>query len=85
MTSQGILPPSVEDPGGLATEVAVDANNPHIKFSNFRDRGYAVVECDAAELRVVFRAARTVAADSSDVFDLARFRVARGSTVVQQV
>ena len=39
----------------------------------------------AAELRVVFRAARTVAADSSDVFDLARFRVARGSTVVQQV
>ena len=85
MTSQGILPPSVEDPGGLATEVAVDANNPHIKFSNFRDRGYAVVEANANELNVVFRAARTVEADTADVFDLARFRVARGTTAVQQL
>jgi alkaline phosphatase D len=83
MTSQGILPPSVEDPGGLATEAAVDANNPHIRFSNFRDRGYAVVEASAAELRVVFRAPRTTAAPTADVFDLARFKVARGVAAVQ--
>jgi alkaline phosphatase D len=83
MTSQGILPPSVEDPGGLTTEAAVDANNPHIRFSNFRDRGYCVVEASAADLRVVFRAPRTVAAPASDVFDLARFRVPRGTPVVE--
>ena len=85
ITSEGILPPGVEDPGGLALEGAVDANNPHIKFSNFRERGYAVVEASSAELKVTFRAARTVKADTSDVFDLARFRVQRGTTVIQQL
>ena len=64
-------------------EAAVDANNPHIRFSNFRDRGYAVVEASAAELRVTFRAPRSVTSPTSDVFDLARFRVARGSAAVE--
>ena len=85
VTSQGILPPDVEDPGGLALEPSVDANNPHIKYSNFRERGYAVVEASAAELKVTFRAARTVDAPTSEMFDLARFRVQRGTTTVQQL
>jgi alkaline phosphatase D len=84
ITSEGILPPSVEDPGGLTLEGAVTVNNPHIQYSNFREKGYAVAECTAEELRVRFRAARTIAEDTSDVFDLARFRVARGTTEIEQ-
>jgi alkaline phosphatase D len=83
ITSQGILPPDVEDPGGLALEPTVRANNPHIGYSNFRERGYAVVECTPQDMRVTFRAARSVFEDRSDVFDLKRFRVQRGSTVIE--
>jgi alkaline phosphatase D len=83
VTSKGILPPSVEDPGGLVTEAAVDANNPHIRYSNFRAKGYAVVEATGTELKVVFRSPRTVTSQTSEIFDLAKFRVARGVAAVQ--
>jgi alkaline phosphatase D len=82
ITSQGILPPDVEDPGGIALEGSVDSNNPHIRYSNFREKGYAVAECTPEELRVRFRATRTVFAETSDVFDLKRFRVERGRAEV---
>ena len=80
MTSQFIIPPPADQPGGALTEAGVLSNNPHIKYVNFRDRGYAVVECAAPnELNVIFRAARarSTARARADVFDLARFRVAR--------
>ena len=85
VTSKGILPPGTENQGGLALETSVGPNNPHLRYSNFRERGYAVVEANAGELRVVFRAARTLDQERSDIFDLARFRVARGTPAVQRV
>ena len=45
-------------------------------------KGYAVVECTADDLRVRFRAPRTVAEPESEIFDLRRFRVARGTPEV---
>ena len=59
--------------------------NPHITYANTARRGYAVVEADAKELRVIFRSPATVKEKVSTVSDLARFRVERGSTTVEQV
>jgi alkaline phosphatase D len=85
ITSRGILPEGVSDPGGYLLDPGVRSNNPHIRFADFRAKGYAVLEADAKELRCTFRAARTVFEDTADVYDLARFRVPRGTAEVQQL
>ena len=82
ITSQGILPPDVEDPGGLALEGSVMPNNPHLRYSNFREKGYAIAECTADEMRVRFRATRSVYTETAEVYDLASFRVERGAPEV---
>ena len=88
VTSKGILPPAAqptEAQAALLLDSAVLANNPHIKFSNMERKGYAVMECSAGEAKVVFRAVGTTAEERSGVFDLQRFRVARGSASVELV
>jgi alkaline phosphatase D len=85
ITSRGILPEGVSDPGGYLLQGGVLSNNPHIRFADFRARGYGVMEADPTELRVTFRTARTVFEDTSDVFDLARFRVPRGAAELEQL
>jgi alkaline phosphatase D len=88
ITSRGIVPPEVrmsDAQAALLTDAAVLANNPHIRFSDMNLKGYAVMECTEDELKVVFRAAREVETPASDVFDLQRFRVARGSAEVELV
>lgn len=84
VTSSGILPTEVEDPGGLLLDTAILANNPHMRYANFRDRGYCVVEASAAELKVVFRSPQSILTERTNVVDLARFRVPRGLAQIQR-
>jgi alkaline phosphatase D len=63
----------------------LDVSNPHWRFSNFVDKGYGVLEARPDELRVEFRAPQTVGERTSPVRTLARFRVARGSTIVERM
>lgn len=57
--------------------------NPHLVYANFRRRGYAVLEARPDELRVEFKAVRSVAEPTSEVFLARSFRVAAGSTMVE--
>jgi alkaline phosphatase D len=79
VTSEGILPEAGREGSAVLVNSAILANNPHIRFVDQERKGYGVVECDAREMRVRLRAARTVKAQTSDVHDLARFRVERGT------
>lgn len=85
MTSEGILPEAGREQSALLSDSAVLANNPHIKYSNQNFKGYAVMECAPNELRVTFRAARTVAQERSEVFDLRRFKVDVGRAEVESL
>ena len=78
ITSQFIFPPPADEPGGVASEPGILSNNPHIRFANVRDRGYAVMECRADRLSVTFRAARSVTDEKADVYDLARYELGPG-------
>jgi alkaline phosphatase D len=79
ITSQFVIPPPADQGGGALAEGGVLSNNPHIKFVNFRDRGYAVMECRPDRLGVTFRAARSVTQENADVYDLAKFEVGAGA------
>ena len=83
ITSTGIQESVGGDP--RATEAGLRGFNPHLDYVNVERRGYGVLEASAAELKVVFRAPKTVLEPESEVEDLARFRVARGSTAVETV
>jgi alkaline phosphatase D len=88
MTSRGIIPAQAqptEAQAALLVDSSVLANNPHIKFSNMERKGYAVMECAPNELRVTYRAARSVETETSEVFDLARFKVDRGRAEVERL
>jgi alkaline phosphatase D len=69
--------------GELSTEAGVRANNPHIKAADLIHRGYGVLEATQQELKVRFRAVRSVAEPRSEVFTTKEFRVARGSANVE--
>jgi phosphodiesterase/alkaline phosphatase D-like protein len=58
--------------------------NPHISYIDTKERGYAVVEARADELRVDFRHPETVFTPRSPVRTLAAFKVAAGSTTVER-
>jgi alkaline phosphatase D len=66
-------------------EPTIRANNPHIEYVDTNFKGYGVLEASADELLVTFRAARTIDEPASEVFDLARFRVAAGLPQVEVV
>jgi alkaline phosphatase D len=61
----------------LLTE-RIQQANPHLRYANFRHHGYAVLEARPDELRVDFRAVRSVREQRSDTFTLKSFRVAAG-------
>jgi alkaline phosphatase D len=61
----------------------VRVNNPHIRYSNQEVKGYGVLEAREDELRVTFRAARSVRMPESDVYTLQRFRVESGNPEVE--
>jgi alkaline phosphatase D len=56
--------------------------NPHIVYTDTKQRGYGVAEARPDELLVTFRAPDTILAPTSPVRTLASFRVERGSTAV---
>ena len=70
---------------GLTGQGAVIANNPHMRYADLLRKGYGVVEARPEELLVTFRGPRTTQQPKSVVDTLARFRVARGSTTVEQL
>jgi alkaline phosphatase D len=87
ISSKGIADTVGGDPGRDAIAVPSDAGvlalNPHMRYSNQSVKGYAVLEARPEELRVTYRGVRTTQADTSDAFDLARFRVPRGEPRVE--
>ena len=60
------------------TEPAVRALNPHLRYAELRSRGYGVLEARPDELTVTFRSPASIAAPTSSIRTLARFRVAAG-------
>jgi alkaline phosphatase D len=70
-----------EEQSSAALANRVMLANPHLVYAQFRYRGYAVLEARPDELRVDFRAVRTVDAPQSESFLARSFTVARGSTV----
>ncbi len=83
ITSAGIRESVPADPA--LTEGGLRTLNPHLEYVEVSSRGYGVLEARPDELRVTFRRPRTVLQPRSTVEDLARFRVARGSTVVDSL
>lgn len=56
--------------------------NPHLKFHDWKHRGYGLAEITPAEWRTEFRAVRSVADPSSEAFTLQRFVVEDGKAGV---
>ena len=86
ITSLGIADQFGEE-GANATaplgDETIYANNPHIRYSNQQYKGYGILTAERDELRVEFRATRSAARPSADVFTLQRFRVQRGMPAVE--
>lgn len=53
-------------------------------YAESESKGYGILEARADELLVIYRSPSTIATPTATVRDLARFRVARGSTVIEQ-
>ncbi len=87
ITSQGIADQYAGEGGAPAVafpaDAVVQANNPHIRFSNQQYKGYGVLEARPSELLVQYKSPRTVLQPRATSFTLARFRVARGAPSVQ--
>jgi alkaline phosphatase D len=77
-----LKPQQVKLLAGLS-DSSVRANNPHIEYSNQEFKGYGVLEARRGELRVSYRAVRSVDKPRSSVFTLQRFRVERGQPNVE--
>jgi alkaline phosphatase D len=65
------------------SDANVEVNNPHIKLSNQSFKGYGILEARPDELLVTYRSPRTTQTERSDLFDLARFRVARDAAAIE--
>jgi alkaline phosphatase D len=83
VTSEFLIPEQGREAGGIATEAGALSQNPHYRFANFRDKGYGIVEARPEELLVTFRSPSSVLQPTAPVRDLARFRVASGSTAIE--
>jgi phosphodiesterase/alkaline phosphatase D-like protein len=59
--------------------------NPHMSFADTRHRGYCVFTCDRNQLLVDFRAPRTALEPRSEMLTIAKFRVARGASRIEQI
>ena len=60
------------------------ALNPHLRYANFADRGYGVLEARPDELRVEFKSPQTTQQPTSPIRTLVRFRVPRGTPTVER-
>jgi len=60
------------------------ALNPHLRYANFADRGYGVLEARPDELRVEFKSPQTTQQPTNPIRTLARFRVPRGTPRVER-
>jgi alkaline phosphatase D len=88
ITSKGIADQAGEEPANataLPSDQNVLANNPHIRFSNQRFKGFGILEARADELLVEYRAVRTVQSRTSPALSLQRFRVAAGVPLVERL
>ena len=86
ITSKGIADQQGEPPAdavAIPSDESVYANNPHIRFSNQRFKGYGVLEARPSELVVQYRAVQTTQSRTSSAFTLASFRVASGNPRVE--
>lgn len=70
--------------GGPLTPATLTANNPHLAYAETVSKGYGILECHPDRLDVTFRSPSTIATPAATMRDLARFRVARGTTGVEQ-
>ena len=92
MTSLGIpetinATTGVPLPPALQAQVAdggfLEANNPHLAFTNTERRGYGVVKASGSKLEVEFRSPTTTLAPQADVETLQAFEVQAGTPVVE--
>jgi alkaline phosphatase D len=87
ITSQGLLDVHPPNPDREAIAASLEAQgravNPHMAFLDLLAKGYGLLEADADELRVTFRAVDDVLVPSSPVRDLARFRVRPDAPVIE--
>ncbi len=92
ITSEGIAQ-GVAEALGLPEDAAasgvvtdrLEQSNPHYEFVDTVNRGYAVLEIDADELRVDFRGPTTVLEPTAEMRTWRSFRVARDRPVVETV
>ncbi len=83
VTSQGLLSTvrlqDAPEAGVLLGDGAViPLDNPHLRYSNIRDKGYAVFEATRDELRVSFKTAESIQRRNSPIRTLRDFTVKRG-------
>jgi alkaline phosphatase D len=78
------LPGLDEEASALVTE-RLPIANPHLKFANFRNHGYCVLEADEAGMRVDYHAVDTVLEPTSRRFTLASFEVESGVPEVRLI
>ncbi len=86
ISSKGIADQFGEPPAdavAIPSDESVYFNNPHIRFSNQRFKGYGVLEARPDELLVQYRAVETTQSPDSGAFTLASFRVASGTPRVE--
>ncbi len=71
--------------GGPLTPQAALVQNPHLAYAETESNGYGVLEARQGELLATFRSPSTIKQPTATIRDLARFRVASGSTQVQRL
>ena len=86
ISSKGIADQFGDPPAdaiAIPSDESVFFNNPHIRFSNQRFKGYGVLEARPDELLVQYRAVESTQTPRSRAFTLASFRVASGTPRVE--
>ncbi|MBA2349591.1 MAG: alkaline phosphatase D family protein [Solirubrobacterales bacterium] len=71
--------------GGPLTPTTLLAANPHLAYAETESKGYGILEARPDELLATFRSPSTILRPEATVGDLARFRVARGSTTIERL
>ena len=75
-----------EDIASLALDgPGIPLENPHIRYSNLVEKGYAIAEFSKEEMRVSFRAPTSVFAPKSPSHNIASFVVERGDPRVREI
>ena len=75
------LPPELQ--ALLADTVVLQANNPHLRYSNTERRGYGVVTATGSKLKVEYRSPSTTEAPQAEMETLQKFEVQAGTPEVE--